>query len=248
MAKRASKTKQPPKQISGPQDAKYNPRRIADDADVGLQRSIYVFGPLDGFVINLETGNVICGHQRRRHVREMGAGAITWSEQYEVEIGPKEKRFVSRERSGQFVDGRGARWSVRAVRWPLWFEQAANLAANSEDIIGEFVWEGVASILQGLKEQGVDLSMTGFLPHTYEPLIEADWTPPPLGDMPTALDHGAPIQLSKEQREVVDKALDKAMGESGLGAGDEGARLVVICEFYLRERKLSDSPKRGRSK
>ena len=104
MAKRASRAKQPPKQIGQVSDAEYNPRRIGPIADAALKESLFIFGPLDGFVLNLETNSVICGHQRRRHIADMKPGDIEWGVQHKVNLGPKEKRFISTEMNGSFQD------------------------------------------------------------------------------------------------------------------------------------------------
>jgi len=151
MAKRADKTKQPPKQIGQVPDAEYNPRRIGPIADAALKESLFIFGPLDGFVLNLETNSVICGHQRRRHIAGMKPGDIEWGVQHKVNLGPKEKRFISTEINGTFQDEHGNHWGVRAVQWPLWFEQAANISANNPVIQGEFT-DDLSALLDGIRD------------------------------------------------------------------------------------------------
>jgi len=130
-----------PKQISDVLDAEYNPRRIGPIADAALKESLFIFGPLDGFVLNLETNSVICGHQRRRHIADMKPDDIEWGASHKVKLGPKQKRFISTEINGTFQDEHGNHWGVRAVQWPLWFEQAANISANNPNIAGEFTEE-----------------------------------------------------------------------------------------------------------
>ena len=52
--------------------AEYNPRKISDDAFEGLGASINKFGLMIPIVWNKRTGNIVGGHQRYKHLLEMG--------------------------------------------------------------------------------------------------------------------------------------------------------------------------------
>ena len=52
--------------------AEYNPRKITDEAFEGLGHSISRFGMLSHIVWNKRTGNIVGGHQRYKHLTEMG--------------------------------------------------------------------------------------------------------------------------------------------------------------------------------
>lgn len=52
--------------------AEYNPRKISDDAFEGLGASINQFGLMIPIVWNKKTGNIVGGHQRYKHLLEMG--------------------------------------------------------------------------------------------------------------------------------------------------------------------------------
>lgn len=52
--------------------AEYNPREIDDQAFKGLGNSIKEFGLLVPIVWNKKTGNIVGGHQRYRHLVEVG--------------------------------------------------------------------------------------------------------------------------------------------------------------------------------
>ena len=52
--------------------AEYNPRKITDEAFAGLGNSISRFGILSHIVWNKRTGNIVGGHQRYKHLVEMG--------------------------------------------------------------------------------------------------------------------------------------------------------------------------------
>ena len=52
--------------------AEYNPRRISDEAFDGLGNSINRFGMLSHIVWNKRSGSIVGGHQRYKHLLEMG--------------------------------------------------------------------------------------------------------------------------------------------------------------------------------
>ncbi len=52
--------------------AEYNPRKISDGAFEGLGASINKFGLMVPIVWNKRTGNIVGGHQRYKHLLEMG--------------------------------------------------------------------------------------------------------------------------------------------------------------------------------
>lgn len=52
--------------------AEYNPRKISDDAFNGLGASLNKFGLMVPIVWNKKTGNIVGGHQRYKHLVEMG--------------------------------------------------------------------------------------------------------------------------------------------------------------------------------
>jgi hypothetical protein len=52
--------------------AEYNPRKISDDAFNGLGASLNKFGMMVPIVWNKKTGNIVGGHQRYKHLVEMG--------------------------------------------------------------------------------------------------------------------------------------------------------------------------------
>lgn len=52
--------------------AKYNPRKISDEALAGLKESIKKFGFVEPVVINSKTGNLVGGHQRLKAAENLG--------------------------------------------------------------------------------------------------------------------------------------------------------------------------------
>lgn len=106
--------------------ASYNPRRISPEALAGLKASLARFGDLSGVVVNSRTGNVVAGHQR---LTALGLDSLPDPPPETV--------------------GDGIR--VRVVDWDLTTEKAANIAANSPAISGEFT-DDLAGLLAELSE------------------------------------------------------------------------------------------------
>lgn len=109
--------------------APYNPREITDDAADGLRASVARFGDIGGITYNERTGRLVCGHQRVKQLRALGA---------------------------QMVDGAlqlasGHRFPVRVVDWSEAEEKAANVEANNPHIAGTFNadLEGLLGELRG---------------------------------------------------------------------------------------------------
>jgi hypothetical protein len=109
-------------------DAPYNPRDITDKSDKALGASLDEYGDISGIVFNKRTGNLVCGHQRVRKLREQGA----------VVDGDK------------IVCGSNV-FDIRVVDWDLTKEKAANISANNTALCGAFT-QDVASVLDDVKE------------------------------------------------------------------------------------------------
>jgi hypothetical protein len=104
--------------LAGLRPAAYNPRTISEGHLTALTHSLTRFGDISGIVWNRQTGNLVAGHQRVTALRakygnlRIVDGAIH---------APDGKTFV-----------------VRVVDWDLATEKAANIAANSPTLQGEF--------------------------------------------------------------------------------------------------------------
>lgn len=142
--------------MSGFRPAPYNPRKISPAALEGLRVSIAEFGDLSGIVVNRRTGNFVGGHQR------LAALGVT-----EIPDPPPEEIGGLR---------------VRVVDWPASKEKAANIAANSSAISGEFT-DGLEALLDEIKRDDAALfdalrmpELAALFPE--KPLVEID--PPPI--------------------------------------------------------------------
>lgn len=95
-----------------------NPRRISDAAAAGLSVSLSEFGDLSGLVFNTRTRELVCGHQRLGEIR---------------------KRWGELPIDGDVIRSpEGHEFRLRLVDWPIEKQRAANVAANSQRIAGEF--------------------------------------------------------------------------------------------------------------
>lgn len=114
--------------------ADYNPRRISPEGEKRLKKSLETFGDISGIVFNLKTGRLVSGHQRVTALKKAGAKLV----------------------KNKIVDKNGNEYPVRLVKWDENTEKAANLAANSPHIGGEFT-EEVVELTNELQMNAPDL-------------------------------------------------------------------------------------------
>ncbi len=111
-----------------------NPRLIDDDAAGGLAVSMDRFGDVSGITFNKRNGALVSGHQRINELRQKCEG--------DPDVAMLEEGL------GVIVVGERA-WPVRFVDWDDTTHAAANVAANSPFIAGEYT-EDVGDILMDL--------------------------------------------------------------------------------------------------
>lgn len=107
-----------------------NPRKITDDALLGLGASLRSFGDLSGLVFNRKTGHLVAGHQRLKAL--VSAGAKSWK--------------IEGDRGIVVHPKTGEKFPVRIVEWDEVTERAANLTANNPEIAGEFTEDAIGQI------------------------------------------------------------------------------------------------------
>lgn len=125
-AKRPLKT---PRALSGLKPAPYNPREIPDEAFAGLGESLKSFGDISGIVFNRRSGNLVSGHQRVKVLVE--------------------KYGNLKIKAGRIETPDGS-FPVRYVDWDVKTERAANIAANSPLLAGDFT-AAAGPLLEGLR-------------------------------------------------------------------------------------------------
>ena len=142
-----------PQSIDDLKSAPYNPRSISPEAIEGLKASLHEFGDISGLVWNARTGHLVTGHQRLRALKEKhGAESL-------------------RLQDGAVVTPTGERFPVRVVDWPEAKEKAANVAANSGLLMGDFTPELTAvldEVRASLPELAAPLRLEELYSHSYQ--------------------------------------------------------------------------------
>lgn len=110
--------------LSDLKPAPYNPRSIKPENAKALEFSLAEFGDISGITWNRRTGHLVSGHQRLDQLKKRYGGAL---ELIEVD----ESHSVLSTPSGDV-------FNVRIVDWDVAKEKAANIAANSPHLMGEF--------------------------------------------------------------------------------------------------------------
>jgi hypothetical protein len=114
-----------------------NPREIDPANADGLGHSLETFGELGVIAFNLESGQLVSGHQR-----------VT---QLSRKYGPLSIERIDEE-FGKITTPDGNTFLVRFVRWDASKQRAANVAANSQTIQGRFVDDKLQLILGDVRE------------------------------------------------------------------------------------------------
>lgn len=123
----------PLKELSDLRGAPYNPRAISKEAIAALRNSLSEFGDISGIVYNEHSGHLIAGHQRLKALKQQYGDGLVFEK-------------------GVLKTPDGKEFSVRVVSWEESIEKAANVAANSVLIQGEFT-DGLKGILDELTDQ-----------------------------------------------------------------------------------------------
>jgi len=122
----------------------YNPRKMSDNARNALKVSMSAFKDISGIVWNRSTGNLISGNHRWEElVKKHGDSAVSLDR-----VGEPLDDYHMILANGEFTG-----YLVREVDWDLDTEVAANIAANSEKLKGEFT-SGVGNLLESISESG----------------------------------------------------------------------------------------------
>ena len=181
-----------------------HPQKNADAISGSLKR----FGPARSIVID---GNDM-----------VRAGNGTLKEA--IKAGVKKVQVVD-------VDGE----TLVAVRRKDWSDSEATAYAITDNRTGELAewsFESLADELKSLTDQEFDLGELGWDQNDLEPLLEANWSPPQVGVLPTipVKSSSEPIDLNDEQRAAVDKAIELA--RNGDAELSDGQCLKIVCDQY----------------
>lgn len=122
--------------------APYNPRKITRETLQALACSLKEFGDISGIVWNSRTGHLVAGHQRVESLKNLYGENITIEDE-------------------AIIIPTGEKFPVRVVDWDETTERAANIAANSPTLMGEFT-DGLDDILDALREDLPSFEQLGF--------------------------------------------------------------------------------------
>ncbi len=119
----------------------HNPRTITPEALEGLKHSLASFGDVSGVVFNIRTQQLVTGHQRLTSLRGQHSGELeivmdTPAMRFTIKVPERVDTVKGKKKTFPAYDFIG-----RLVDWPIEKQRAANIAANSEFIAGEFTPE-----------------------------------------------------------------------------------------------------------
>ncbi len=225
--------------------APYNPRRIEPEALAALRRSLAEFGDISGLVWNRRTGHLVAGHQRLDALkREHGdALAVEWSDSASGEANDGQS---ARARAAAVVTPTGERFPVRIVDWDNAKEKAANIAANSPHLAGEYIADDLEAIMRELRldENNLELldglRLGELVPALADLLAGDEATAAQRSESAAGGGEGQPaadgvehlnfaVVLTAAQHETVTNAVRLAKQRS---AGTTPAALAAICAHY----------------
>lgn len=192
-----------------------NPRTISDAAAAGLSVSLSEFGDLSGIVFNAQTQQLVCGHQR---------------------VGEIRKRWGDLPIDGDVIRSpEGHEFRVRWVDWPMAKQRAANIAANSQRIAGEFTDE-LDVLLSEVQAETPELFDSLLFSELLHETISSTAAP----DLATG--DRQPFQsmtftVHDSQAETIKAAIAKASRdghhESLVNANTNGNAIAWVCQEFL---------------
>jgi hypothetical protein len=126
---------------------------------------------------------------------------------------------------------------ARLVDIPEALAQVRGLRDNNQ--WGEWEYESLSGLLVALQDDpAIDLATLGFAPAELEPLLAATWTPAAIDDAATferdgGPSLGAPIVVTTEQRETIDRAIARVREQCGDPDTSEGRCLELMAGDWL---------------
>ena len=109
------------------------------------------------------------------------------------------------------------------------------IADNRTGELAEWDFVGLGVQFEELIGDGVDLSDLGWDEHDVMPLLRAEWEPPgvPEDDGGGRVASGKSLSLTEEQRQVVDRAIERLRDQESDEKISEGRCVELICADWL---------------
>lgn len=144
--------------------------------------------------------------------------------------------------NGRYEAARQLGWeTVAALKVPYEKTEALAraIADNRTGELAEWDYETLSSQFQLLMDADVELADFGWEPYEIEPLLAADWTPPPIDDSfstkPTAKGHT--VEFTEDDWPVVEQAVEKARQEQQNDSLTVAEALVHLCRQSVEGKK-----------
>jgi len=104
------------------------------------------------------------------------------------------------------------------------------IADNRSAELAEWDFEALTQVFEELQGNGFDLNDIGWQPHEIEPLMNSDFLPQPHNDGPESV---RPINLTKEQREVFERAVNQLRDADNSRDMSEGRCVELLASRFL---------------
>lgn len=191
--------------------SQYNPRSMSGDTKKALKKSIQAFDDISGITVNEKTGNIVSGNHRWAELNQLhGSDNLDLShikdEYYSLDAKSKPTGFL-----------------VRIVNWTISKEKAANIAANSDLISGEFTAD--------LQDILTDISCE---------LDDDLFSDLRLDEMKIDFDYDDDLDLSPERDEKIIAEASKPDNDSDGQVTDEIALVKISIPIELKDTVKGD--------
>ena len=130
----------------------------------------------------------------------------------------KQQRPIIVDRHNQVIAGNGTLEAARRLKWTVIDvvrtqldgpeAEAYAIADNKTTDLSEFDYEKLASVMRDLDGKHIDLTSTGFQAYEIEPLLQAEFNPGAVGDMPTVEEGIHVLKFTADQWTLIKRRID----------------------------------------
>lgn len=128
--------------------ADYNPRTITEEARKKLRNSIETFGLVEPIIINTKNNRIVSGHQRYDILLDMLMESDNLAE--------REFDYLVKDDYGYIFDFNQLQIKNED------YEKALNIVLNNTNLMGDYDYQKLGSLLEDLEFNGFNLEFTGF--------------------------------------------------------------------------------------
>lgn len=128
--------------------ADYNPRTITEEARKKLRNSIETFGLVEPIIINTKNNRIVSGHQRYDILLDMLMESDNLAE--------REFDYLVKDDYGYIFDFNQLQIKNED------YEKALNIVLNNTNLMGDYDYEKLGTLLNELEFNGFNLEFTGF--------------------------------------------------------------------------------------